>query len=316
MPNRYRSSVCFRLVQVDSLDTNEETFSLIYSTQLYWYDPKLVWHVPDFKFYEDNQMPKVWKEFIENNNLSDYANLTNSDIAKTFQDSKRKFLDQPDKKDPTAAKDLTEIIDYMLHANETIELMTNGKNTMYNYYNKALTSEEQDLLYQYLSVQYINVKPSEIWTPSLIAYNSNEAKHFNFMQEADDQTECTIFSDGLVIWEPIIKHTVNCDLGMSYFPFDVQMCYLDLGSGSFSAENFNILLADTTKYLEKLNDTNSFMADKNLDLGLTEGPLDAYSINNAENDVQDGEWDFIAAGIRIGQDSFIGKTWVRFFVIN
>lgn len=41
----------FRLLELDDFDTNQETLSIIYTTKLYWYDPKLVWHRPNYDHY-------------------------------------------------------------------------------------------------------------------------------------------------------------------------------------------------------------------------------------------------------------------------
>lgn len=56
----------FRLIEVADLDTTNEELSIVYSTQLFWYDPKLVWHRPNLERNPNTELPPSFLNLQKN----------------------------------------------------------------------------------------------------------------------------------------------------------------------------------------------------------------------------------------------------------
>lgn len=203
------------------------------------------------------------------------------------------------------------ILDFFLNPAATAELIPNN---FYHYYDEILNPEVRKKLSEFRGIQFLKLSPDVIWTPDIVLYNANDGKHFEHINYVDDQTDVTCFSDGLCIWEPIIHHTISCALSLGNFPYDVQMCYLDFGSWYYSSSNMKIKLANTTNFLNSI-DENHYLHGKKLDSGFTEGPVDSHSITNLGTNLNHGEWSFLAGGVRVGKESFEIRSWVRFYLI-
>lgn len=309
----------FRLIEIVDLDTESEEMKLTYTLQLFWYDQNLAWYKPKLS----ETPPSFLAEIIKNKVLNSPENIKSleiktRDLLVPMQDAILDLQKNPE------SRQLSETLDFLYtrYFTAATELRPDGfYNTFDNRMRKFNRTEKHEFR-KLLAAQFITVPSSDIWTPNIIAYNANTGKHFPFMQEMEDQTDCTIYADGLVVWEPIISHTVSCDMTLSHFPFDIQMCNLDIGSWYHNAENVKIQLADTTDYLNRLvnaSDNPLFQARHEfnipLDKGFTEGPINAHSYQEADSDLNHGEWSFISAGIRVGKESFDHKSWVRFYII-
>lgn len=46
-------------------------------------------------------------------------------------------------------------------------------------------------------------------------------------------TKATVYSNGLVIWQPPAVYKSSCSIDVEYFPYDVQTCVLKLGSWTY-----------------------------------------------------------------------------------
>ena len=55
-------------------------------------------------------------------------------------------------------------------------------------------------------------------------------------------TKATLYSTGLVKWEPPAIFKSSCDIDVRYFPFDEQTCWLKFGSWTFDGFQVNVRL--------------------------------------------------------------------------
>ena len=55
-------------------------------------------------------------------------------------------------------------------------------------------------------------------------------------------TKATLYSTGLVKWEPPAIFKSSCDIDVRYFPFDEQTCWLKFGSWTF--DGFQVYIYD------------------------------------------------------------------------
>lgn len=323
----------FRLIEIVDLDTENEEMKLTYTLTLYWYDYNLAWYKPetynpknsDLLYHSSKPIPKVIDKakvdlatkILSRTEGLEYA-LYPKDLVVPLQSA---ALELEKDSDNLELKNALDYLYPILYDGAT-ELRPDGFYKMYDQRMQNFTPFEKHEFKKLMSAQFITVPSTDIWVPDILIYNSNQGKHFPQFANPADQTTCTVFNDGLVIWEPIISHTVSCDMSLGNFPFDVQMCFLDLGSWYHNAENVNIKLSNTTRYLEKLvrDPEHPLVQARNLydipiDHGFSEGPINSHAYYQAESDLNHGEWQFIAAGIRVGKESFNYKSWVRFYIM-
>lgn len=70
-------------------------------------------------------------------------------------------------------------------------------------------------------------------------------------------TKATIHSNGLVIWKPPAIYKSLCPIDVEFFPFDVQLCTLKIGSWSYDGYSVDIKhmrLPDDAKDLDTIDD--------------------------------------------------------------
>ena len=56
------------------------------------------------------------------------------------------------------------------------------------------------------------------------------------------QIRATVKSNGLVCWEPNVVFKTVCEMDISYFPFDVQICRLVFGTSAYPISMMNLSL--------------------------------------------------------------------------
>ncbi len=54
-------------------------------------------------------------------------------------------------------------------------------------------------------------------------------------------TDCLLYSSGLVFWIPPVTFKTACDMDYSYWPWDVQVCRIVIGSWTKSGDDIDIL---------------------------------------------------------------------------
>ncbi|XP_031631661.1 acetylcholine receptor subunit alpha-like isoform X1 [Contarinia nasturtii] len=81
---------------------------------------------------------------------------------------------------------------------------------------------------EYGGVQMLHVPSDHIWRPDIVLYNNADGHY-----EVTLMTKATVFSSGLVSWQPPAVYKSSCEIDVEYFPYDVQTCVLKLGSWTF-----------------------------------------------------------------------------------
>ncbi|XP_067934083.1 acetylcholine receptor subunit alpha-like [Watersipora subatra] len=70
----------------------------------------------------------------------------------------------------------------------------------------------------------------KVWLPDIVLYNAVEDIHENYYMKSPVTVDYT----GEVKWFPLAKLHSSCKLDIRFYPFDRQVCYLKLGSWSYS----------------------------------------------------------------------------------
>nr|XP_034302806.1 neuronal acetylcholine receptor subunit alpha-3-like [Crassostrea gigas] len=84
----------------------------------------------------------------------------------------------------------------------------------------------------YGGIKYIYTKQKEIWRPELIIDNSVEG----MSPIGHDEIYLKVIHTGEVRWDTPGRHVTHCDFNITYYPFDYQMCSLEVTSFAFSVE--------------------------------------------------------------------------------
>ncbi|NP_001267772.1 acetylcholine receptor subunit alpha-type acr-16-like precursor [Aplysia californica] len=74
----------------------------------------------------------------------------------------------------------------------------------------------------------IRIPCRHIWKPDIVLYNSVEDYTDGYMQSL-----AMVSHDGTVFWPPIVKFQSTCQIDITYFPFDDQICNMKLGSWAY-----------------------------------------------------------------------------------
>jgi len=87
--------------------------------------------------------------------------------------------------------------------------------------------------------EYITVLRDDIWKPDFVITNSasDGIKRDEFGHK---EQMMYVFSTGLVLWEPSIVISSQCDMIITYFPFDYQKCDIILGTTESKYKQYNI----------------------------------------------------------------------------
>lgn len=106
---------------------------------------------------------------------------------------------------------------------------------------------------EYGGIKTINLNPLLIWLPDIVLHNNAEetlpsGTLYNF------KNRVILTSDGLCTWyAPTILRS-GCDIDITYFPFDDQMCELKFGSWTYNGLEVNIVQtldkADLSSYMK------------------------------------------------------------------
>ena len=83
------------------------------------------------------------------------------------------------------------------------------------------------------------VSQNEIWIPDIIVDNSvNNVGQLEALGYKEKKVRIT--NTGKVTWEPSIKAITSCDIDVTYYPFDSQLCSMRLTTGS--SKNYEVIL--------------------------------------------------------------------------
>ncbi|CAF1234600.1 unnamed protein product [Adineta ricciae] len=85
-----------------------------------------------------------------------------------------------------------------------------------------------------------------IWLPDIVLYNSADDYTQGYMQSL-----AMISYDGTVFWPPIVKFRSTCKIGITWFPFDDQLCFLKFGSWTY--DSTQVILTNRSENVDMLN---------------------------------------------------------------
>ncbi|KAL8562671.1 hypothetical protein ACOMHN_011242 [Nucella lapillus] len=88
----------------------------------------------------------------------------------------------------------------------------------------------------YNNLQTLRVPSDHIWKPDIILYNNVEVDKDGYMKAL-----ANVHNDGHIFWSPIVKFHSTCEIDITFFPFDDQVCHLKLGSWAYDGFQVNIV---------------------------------------------------------------------------
>ncbi|XP_041354404.1 neuronal acetylcholine receptor subunit alpha-7-like isoform X2 [Gigantopelta aegis] len=93
----------------------------------------------------------------------------------------------------------------------------------------------------YTDVNFMFFTQKEIWRPTVVVENSID----DLSVIDDDNVPLRVFSNGKVVWNPPGIYVTNCDIDITYYPFDTQTCYISLKSVGYNIRELNLTLLDS-----------------------------------------------------------------------
>ncbi|XP_071096264.1 neuronal acetylcholine receptor subunit alpha-9-like [Haliotis cracherodii] len=100
------------------------------------------------------------------------------------------------------------------------------------------------------SPEYIIFYAKEIWTPPLVVNNAIDDAISILKKEI---VPMRVSNRGHVLWIPRLSPTTTCSVDISYFPYDIQHCHINITSWTHA--NFEVELnpVETAYYTNKVN---------------------------------------------------------------
>ncbi|KAL4233376.1 hypothetical protein ACF0H5_008057 [Mactra antiquata] len=80
---------------------------------------------------------------------------------------------------------------------------------------------------------------TSLWRPDIVLYNSADDYNTGYMQAL-----AMVQSTGQVFWPPIVKLRSTCNIDITYFPFDDQVCKLKMGSWAYDGFQVDLYARD------------------------------------------------------------------------
>lgn len=124
------------------------------------------------------------------------------------------------------------------------------------------------------------ISPSKIWIPDLSLYNSASKTHLLFDEKSGPHVQARLYHSGLVRWIPPLPVKASCAMKLGSFPFDVQICTLELGSWAYDTSRIDINLSGQNfQHPKAINFSTSSSPAQYLKIGQTN--LNNYNPNTA-----------------------------------
>ncbi|KAI8792696.1 neuronal acetylcholine receptor subunit alpha-10 precursor, partial [Biomphalaria glabrata] len=81
---------------------------------------------------------------------------------------------------------------------------------------------------EYNNISILRMPCDYLWLPDIVLYNSVDNHNKGYMKSL-----AMVHSDGTVFWPPIVRMRSSCKMDITFFPFDDQLCGLNLGSWAY-----------------------------------------------------------------------------------
>ncbi|XP_048733396.1 neuronal acetylcholine receptor subunit alpha-10-like isoform X2 [Ostrea edulis] len=98
----------------------------------------------------------------------------------------------------------------------------------------------------YNNLTVLRIPCTNIWLPDIVLYNSAEDYTEGYMEAL-----AMVSYDGQVFWPPIVKFRSTCEVDITYYPFDDQLCKMKFGSWAYDGSQVDVF--NTTKGVDLTN---------------------------------------------------------------
>nr|CAH8873042.1 unnamed protein product [Trichobilharzia regenti] len=120
----------------------------------------------------------------------------------------------------------------ILDLDENKQILRTNCWSMYKWTDSLLRWNESD----YGNIKTVRIFPSQIWTPDIKLYNFADER----LREHRD-ARVVVSSNGEMLWVPQALFKSTCEVEITYFPFDTQICMLEFGSWTYDRTQMDIL---------------------------------------------------------------------------
>ncbi|XP_034256978.1 acetylcholine receptor subunit alpha-type acr-16-like [Thrips palmi] len=101
---------------------------------------------------------------------------------------------------------------------------------------------------QYGNLSTLHVADHEVWQPDIMLYNSAtspgmSASHY-------ETSQMVVTNDGSVIWVPMTRLEVYCDMDLTHWPYDEHTCEFRMGSWVYDKNHVDIVVHNETFTLD------------------------------------------------------------------
>ncbi|XP_059169119.1 neuronal acetylcholine receptor subunit alpha-10-like isoform X2 [Physella acuta] len=101
---------------------------------------------------------------------------------------------------------------------------------------------------EFNGLKVLRIPCRHLWKPDIVLYNSVEDYTDGYMQSL-----AMVSHTGDVFWPPIVKFQSTCQVDITYFPFDDQVCSMKLGSWAYDGFQVDVdnrsVPVDLTNYV-------------------------------------------------------------------
>ncbi|XP_061194170.1 neuronal acetylcholine receptor subunit alpha-5-like [Saccostrea echinata] len=98
----------------------------------------------------------------------------------------------------------------------------------------------------YNNLTVLRIPCTNIWLPDIVLYNSAEDYTEGYMEAL-----AMVSYEGQVFWPPIVKFRSTCEIDITYYPFDDQLCKMKFGSWAYDGSQVDVF--NTTKGVDLTN---------------------------------------------------------------
>ncbi|CAH8658971.1 unnamed protein product [Heterobilharzia americana] len=120
----------------------------------------------------------------------------------------------------------------ILDLDENKQILRTNCWSMYKWTDSLLRWNESD----FGNIRTVRIFPSQIWTPDIKLYNFADER----LREHRD-ARVVVSSNGEMLWVPQALFKSTCEVEITYFPFDTQICMLEFGSWTYDKTQMDIL---------------------------------------------------------------------------
>jgi hypothetical protein len=94
----------------------------------------------------------------------------------------------------------------------------------------------------YGNLTEIRFLPSEIWKPDLLLYNGGDMAAGT---QISSQNLAIVYNTGLVLWIPTATLKTICNVDLTDYPFDTQVCNVTIGSWTRNSEQIKLSIYES-----------------------------------------------------------------------